>query len=56
LAELIRRAIDSCYASERTVEQDLKAIREAAGSWRDRDFTGEEYVERLRSGSRLAER
>lgn len=52
LSELIRRAIDRCYAPSRDLEADLRAIQEAAGAWEDRDFDGAEYVERMRPGKR----
>ncbi|MGH8898019.1 MAG: ribbon-helix-helix protein, CopG family [Egibacteraceae bacterium] len=52
LSELIRRAIDRCYRRMRDLDADLEAIQQAAGAWQDRDFDGEEYVERLRPGRR----
>lgn len=52
LSELIRRAIDRCYGHVRDLEADLEAIAQATGVWRDRDFDGEEYVDRLRPGRR----
>jgi hypothetical protein len=53
MSELIRRLIDEHYRVEqRSLEEDLAAIDRAAGTWKDRDFTGEEYVESLRSGRR----
>lgn len=54
LSELVRRALDSCYGPSCDAEADIAAIRSAAGAWRDRDFTGEEYIERLRARDRLA--
>lgn len=56
LSELIRRAIERCYGRARDTETDLDAIRQAFGSWENREFDGEEYVERLRSGQRLSTR
>lgn len=55
MSDLIRDAIDRVYASASTpepmtLEEKLRVIRETAGAWKDRDETGEEYVERLRSG------
>jgi hypothetical protein len=52
LAELVRRAVDRCYAGGRAVEADVHAIEEAAGAWAERDFDGAEFVERVRSGAR----
>lgn len=54
ISELIRRAIDSQYREQRDLERDLEAMRAAAGAWKDRDFNGEEYVDLVRSGKRLA--
>lgn len=56
MSELIRRLIDEQYGTEqRDVEAWHAAIDAAAGAWKDRDFDGEEYVERLRTGRRLRE-
>ncbi|MPV37145.1 ribbon-helix-helix protein, CopG family [Georgenia subflava] len=55
ISALIRDAVARTYGSAGTVDADLRAIDEAAGVWRDRDADGETYVERLRSGGRLAE-
>lgn len=35
---------------ERSVEEQLANLRAAAGIWKDRNFTGEEYVRAIRSG------
>ena len=60
LSELIRRAVDRCYAPPRDLEDDLAAVDEAFGAWEDRDEDrdpdGEAYVERLRSSRRLQDR
>ena len=49
LAELVRRAIDNSYGE--TSSGDLAGALEATfGLWKDRDFDGEEYVDRLRRG------
>ncbi|MPZ23973.1 MAG: ribbon-helix-helix protein, CopG family [Dehalococcoidia bacterium] len=53
ISELIRRALEECYSSRRPLEHDLRAITESAGAWSERDFNGEEYVERLRTARRL---
>lgn len=55
LSELVRRAVDRCYGGDRDVEQDLSRLRAGAGAWADRDETGQAYVERVRSGRRLAD-
>lgn len=53
-AELIRRAVREQYGSRHeragTVEERRAIIRRSAGAWKDRDFTGEEYVRAIRSG------
>ncbi len=46
-SELIRRAVRSTFG-ERTRAQKLDALAESAGSWRDRGFTGAEYVDGVR--------
>jgi hypothetical protein len=54
LSSLIRDAVDEKYVTEdASLEADLAAISAAAGAWKDRNFDGAEYVERLRSGRRL---
>lgn len=58
MSELIRRLLDEHYETDTTDERRvawLAAVRRAKGAWRDRDFDGEEYVERLRTGRRLSE-
>jgi len=54
-SELIRRAIRNTFGRELTKEEKLAALRAAAGSWADRDFTGAEYVDAIR-GSGTGER
>lgn len=54
LSELVRQAVDRCYGGDRDLEHDLSRLRAGAGAWADRDETGEAYVERVRSGRRLA--
>jgi hypothetical protein len=52
-AELIRRAIRAQYGTPRrggTPEERLALARAAFGAWKDRSFTGEEYVRAIRSG------
>lgn len=55
LAALIRDLVDREYLPDYSKEADIAAIRAAAGAWKDRDFDGAEYVERLRTGRRLRE-
>lgn len=54
ISALIRDAVQQVYGSERSAEADLAAMDEAFGAWKRRDFDGAEWVERLRSGRRLA--
>lgn len=49
LAELVRRAVDRSYGGS-TTDERLQALDESFGAWKDRDFTGEQYVERIRRG------
>ncbi len=54
LAELVRRSLSSTYRTQGT--QRTAALEESFGAWSDRDFDGEQYVERLRRpglGARL---
>lgn len=53
MSELIRRAVREALAGA-DIEADRAAIERAAGAWADRDESGAEFVERLRSGRRLA--
>lgn len=48
-SELIRRAVRDAYG-ERTKEERIAAVRRTAGLWRDRTFTGAEYVDAIRGG------
>jgi hypothetical protein len=48
ISELIRRAIRSTYRRELTTEEKLEALDRSFGSWRDREFTGAEYVDAIR--------
>jgi Arc/MetJ-type ribon-helix-helix transcriptional regulator len=48
-SELIRRAVRRTYG-EMSKEARLEALRQAKGIWRDRPFTGAEYVDAIRGG------
>jgi predicted transcriptional regulator len=52
-SELIRDAIDRLYLDQQSREERIRAFLESAGAWDNREFTGEEYVESLRTGARL---
>lgn len=51
VAELVRRAIERSYGPA-TVNGDLSETLNAGfGTWLDRDFDGEQYVDALRQGA-----
>lgn len=52
-SHLIREAIEDRYRPARDHDEILEVLRATAGAWKDRAETGEEYVERMRSGRRL---
>jgi len=54
LSELVRRAVERHYGGARDLDRDLHRLRVGQGAWGDREETGEQYVERLRSGRRLS--
>ena len=54
-SHLIREAIDQAYLPNSASDETLEALEASAGAWANRTNSGEEYVERLRSGQRLAE-
>ncbi|WP_166980784.1 ribbon-helix-helix protein, CopG family [Paramicrobacterium fandaimingii] len=55
ISALIRDAVSSVYGSQQDADADRRLIEGAFGAWRDRDVDGAEYVERLRSGTRLSQ-
>lgn len=55
VSALIRDAVDAMYGPTRALDDDLAAITNAAGAWPDRSEDGAAWVQRLRSGRRLAE-
>jgi predicted DNA-binding protein len=54
-SHLIREAIEARYGTGKDRDHIQRALRATAGLWRDRTETGEEYVERLRTGRRWRE-
>ncbi len=46
-SELIRRAVRTTFGESSQAER-LAALQASAGSWRDRDLTGAEYVDARR--------
>lgn len=55
MSSLIRDAVTQVYGPQRRLEDDIRAIDEAAGAWQGREEDGAAYVEGLRSGRRLDE-
>ncbi len=53
ISSLIRDAVEQTYGVERSSEDDLASMRAAFGSWEERDLDGAEWVDTVRSGSRL---
>lgn len=53
ISSLIREAVETVYGMERSASDDLLTMRAAFGSWRDRDIDGAEWVDQVRSGTRL---
>jgi Ribbon-helix-helix protein, copG family len=47
IAELVRRALDGTHGST-SVEEKRAALQASFGAWKDRDFTGAEFVDRIR--------
>lgn len=54
LSALIRDAVEQAYGPRLDADADIRAIEAALGAWDDREVDGHEYVERLRSASRLS--
>lgn len=54
ISALIRAAVEQVYGTERSTEDDLAAMREAFGAWSGKDRDGAAWVERRRSGRRIA--
>jgi predicted lactoylglutathione lyase len=53
IAALIRDAVDAVYRDDRSADDDLAAMRQAFGSWEQRDMDGAAWVDQVRSGQRL---
>lgn len=54
VSALIRDAVEIVYGVQRSSDDDLAAMRQAFGSWKEHGEDGEAWVDRLRSGSRLS--
>lgn len=53
ISSLIREAVETVYGTARSTDDDLATMRAAFGSWQDRDSDGAEWVDQVRSGTRL---
>jgi hypothetical protein len=49
-AELIRRAVRAQYGERSSLTARKARADRAFGAWKDRSFTGDEYVRAIRSG------
>lgn len=49
-AELIRRAVRERYGVPSSLTERKARARRSFGAWKDRAFTGDEYVRAVRSG------
>lgn len=49
-AELIRRALREHYGITSSLDDRKQRARRAFGAWKNRRFTGDEYVRAIRSG------
>ena len=47
-SRLIRDAISKAYGHQVDIEEFERVLRDAAGAWKDRPFTGAEYVDAIR--------
>jgi hypothetical protein len=56
MSALIREAVDLTYGEQPGAREDFREkLEQSFGAWKDRDFDGAAYVDRLRSGRRLQE-
>lgn len=53
ISALIREAVGTVYGAQRSVADDLTDMRQAFGSWADRDQDSADWVDQIRSGDRL---
>ncbi|MDP9245633.1 MAG: ribbon-helix-helix protein, CopG family [Chloroflexota bacterium] len=54
MSDLVRTAVDEKFLlGQMTTAEKIRAVEESFGAWTGRTETGEQYVERMRSG-RLA--
>ena len=51
MSDLVRSAVDEKFLpGELSTAERIRAIEESFGAWNERTETGEQYVERMRSG------
>lgn len=53
ISSLIREAVQLTYGGEHSLDDDLAAMRAAFGSWTAGDLDAADWVDDLRTGSRL---
>jgi hypothetical protein len=53
VSSLIREAVETVYGVQRSTDEDLAAMRRAFGSWEDRGVDSDDWVDRMRSGTRF---
>ena len=53
MSALIREAVEAVYEKPAEAAEDLARMQASFGAWTKRDASGAEWVEGLRSGSRL---
>jgi predicted transcriptional regulator len=49
-SSLIRDAINRAYAHQVDMVEFERVLRDSAGAWKDAPFTGQEYIEAVRTG------
>lgn len=55
ISSLIRDAVQLAYGAEHSLEGDLATMREAFGSWNARTLDAADWVDEIRTGSRLGD-
>ena len=48
-SRLIRDAVNRAYGHQVDIEEFERVLRASAGAWKDRPFTGQEYVKAIRT-------
>lgn len=55
ISALIRDAVHTVYGAEHSLDEDLIAMRQAFGSWEGDRLEPVQWVDQVRSGSRLSD-